>query len=93
MVLEPYSDKWKAFNWNVVEIDGHNMGQIVDALDHLPAVDCQKPTLILCNTVKGKGVSFMEKSVGWHAGALNSADMEKAIAEVEAAWAKERSVL
>jgi transketolase len=91
MNLEPYADKWRAFNWNVVEIDGHDMGQIIDALDKLPPITNQKPTVIIGNTVKGKGVSFMEKNIGWHAGALSKADMEKAVAEVDAAWAKVRS--
>jgi transketolase len=91
MNLEPYADKWRAFNWNTVEIDGHNMGQIVAALDNLPLVASQKPTVIIGSTVKGKGVSFMERNLGWHAGALSKEDMEKAISEVEAACVKERS--
>ncbi len=90
ITLDPYADKWKAFNWNVVEINGHDMAQIVDALDGLPPYNSNKPTAIVCNTIKGKGVSFMEKNIGWHAGALSKEDMEKAIAEVEAAY--ERSV-
>ena len=91
MVLEPYADKWRAFNWNVVEIDGHNMGQIVDALDNLPPITNKKPTAIVASTTKGKGVSFMERNIGWHAGALSKEDMEKAMAEVDAAFAKVRS--
>ena len=92
MIFEPYTDRWRAFNWNVVEIDGHDMNQIVDALDNLPPITNDKPTVLVCNTIKGKGVSFMEKNLGWHAGALSQEDMEKAIADVEEAWAKERSV-
>ncbi len=91
MSFENYEDRWRAFNWNVVEIDGHDMGQIVDTLDNLPPITNDKPTMIIANTIKGKGVSFMEGVVGWHAGALSTEDMEKAIAEVEEAWAKERS--
>ena len=91
MSFEHYADRWRAFNWDVVEIDGHDMGQIIDALDNIPPITHDKPTVIICNTVKGKGVSFMEKVVGWHAGALSTEDMEKAIAEVEEACAKERS--
>jgi transketolase len=91
MHLEPYADKWRAFNWNVVELDGHNMRQIVDVLDNLPPVTNAKPTVLIASTVKGKGVSFMEKNIGWHAGALSKADMEKAMADVEACFAKERS--
>jgi transketolase len=91
MNLEPYADKWRAFNWNVVEIDGHNMAQIIDALDNLPPITNKKPTALVCSTIKGKGVSFMEKNIGWHAGALSKVDMDKAIAELDAAWAKVRS--
>ena len=91
MSFEHYADRWKGFNWNVVEIDGHDMGQIVAALDNLPSITNEKPTVIICSTIKGKGVSFMERELGWHAGALSTEDMEKAIAEVEAACAKERS--
>jgi transketolase len=93
MSFEHYSDRWAAFGWNVVDIDGHNMGQIVDALDKLPPITNDKPTVIIANTIKGKGVEFMEKVVGWHAGALSKEDMEKAIAQVEAAWTKERVAL
>jgi transketolase len=75
----------------VVELDGHNMAQIVDALDNLPPITNKKPTVLVCQTIKGKGVSFMEKNIGWHAGALSKKDMEKAIADVDAACAKVRS--
>ncbi len=92
MVLEPYADKWRAFNWDVVEIDGHDMGQIIDALDNLPPITNEKPTMLICNTIKGKGVSFMEMDIGWHAGALSLEDTEKAIADVETAYEVERSV-
>jgi transketolase len=92
MNLEPYANKWRAFNWNVFELDGHNMAQIVDALDNLPPVTSEKPTVLIASTVKGKGVSFMERNVGWHAGALSKADMDKAIADIEANYAKLVSV-
>jgi transketolase len=91
MSFEHYGDRWKAFGWNVVDIDGHDMNQIVDALDHLPPITNDKPTVLIANTIKGKGVSFMEKQIAWHAGSLSKADMEKAIADVEANYAKERS--
>jgi transketolase len=88
MNLEPYADKWRAFNWNVVELDGHDMNQIVEALDNLPPVTNKKPTVIVAITVKGKGVRFMENDLGWHAGALSKVDMDKAMADVEAGYAK-----
>ena len=87
--LEPYADKWRAFGWNVVEINGNDMEQVVDALDSLPPVDSGVPTLIVANTVKGNGVSFMEKQVKWHCGSLTPQDMERALADVTAAHAKE----
>lgn len=90
MHLEPYADKWRSFNWNVVEMDGHDMGQIVDALDNLPPVSTEKPTMLIGHTIKGKGVSFMEKNIGWHAGALSAEDTQKALADIEADFAKER---
>ncbi len=91
MRLEPYADRWRAFNWNVVEIDGHDMAQIVDALDGIPEVTAEKPTVIIASTVKGKGVSFMERDIGWHAGALSKEDAEKALADIEADFARARS--
>jgi len=91
MSFEHYADRWRAFNWDAIEIDGHDMNQIVGALDNLPPITNEKPTVLICDTIKGKGVSFMERELGWHAGALSTEDMEKAIAEVEAACAKERS--
>jgi transketolase len=67
------------------------MGQIVSALDNLPPITNGKPTAIIASTVKGKGVSFMEHDLGWHAGALSKADMDKAMADIEAGFAKVRS--
>jgi transketolase len=91
MHLEPYADKWRAFNWNVVEINGHDMGQIVDALDNLPPITNENPTVIIASTIKGKGVSFMERDIGWHAGALSEEDTKKALADIEADYARVRS--
>jgi len=86
MNLEPYEDKWRAFNWNVVSIDGHDFNQIIDALDNLPPSTSNKPTAIVAHTMKGKGVKFMEHDLGWHAGALSKTDMEKAMADIETAY-------
>lgn len=79
VILEPYADKWRAFGWNVVEVDGHDMSQLVPAVDGLPDVDSQLPTAVVCHTVKGKGVSFMERDIGWHAGSVNKGDLAKAL--------------
>lgn len=61
--MQPFADKWRAFGWNVVEIDGHDYGQIKKAL---LARKKEKPTLVVANTIKGKGVSFMENVPIWH---------------------------
>ena len=55
----------------------------MEVVDNLPSVDTLKPTAIVCKTVKGKGVSFMEKNIGWHAGSLDEEDMRKALADIE----------
>ena len=83
MPLEPLADKWRAFKWNVVEIDGHDFEQIAAALDKAKTVK-GKPTAILAKTVKGKGVSFMEDQVGWHGVAPNKEQYEQATAELQA---------
>ncbi|MEA4909781.1 MAG: transketolase [Anaerolineaceae bacterium] len=79
--LEPLADKWRAFGWRVLEIDGHDMAQIVSALESIPAAAGQ-PTVILARTVKGKGVSFMEGVAGWHGKAPNQAQYQQAMAEI-----------
>jgi transketolase len=89
--LEPYCDKWRAFGWNVVEINGNDMAEIVDALDQLPPADSDTPTVIVANTIKGKTVSFMERNIGWHAGKVSEADWQRAKADIQADWDRERS--
>jgi transketolase len=80
--LDPFGIKWAAFGWNVLEIDGHNMEEIVAALE-LAVLGKGKPTVILANTVKGKGVSFMEDDNAWHQKAPNREQFEQAMAELE----------
>ncbi len=85
MPLDPISDKWKAFNWNVLEIDGHNMDQILKALAEARKLrdgGSKKPTFILAHTIKGKGVSFMEDPIAWHGVAPKVADRDRALAEL-----------
>ncbi len=86
MAMHPFAEKWKAFNWNVIEIDGHDMEAIIDTIDNLPAADSDKPTIIVGDTVKGHGVSFMENQVGWHAGCLKEDDWKQAKAELTEAY-------
>jgi len=90
MSMDPYADKWRAFGWNVMEVDGNDMEALVEALDSIPDPQGDVPTMLVCNTIKGKGVSFMEKQLGWHSGCLGTEDMEKALAEVNAAWIAEK---
>lgn len=70
MSPEPIKDKFIAFGWNVIEIDGHDFDDIQNAIEEAKKSD-DKPTLILANTIKGKGVSYMENQVGWHGKAPN----------------------
>ncbi len=81
MGLEPLGDKWRAFNWHVLEINGHDIKQIIEALKK--AVDTKgKPTVIIAHTVKGKGVSFMENNVDFHGKAPNPQETEQALKEL-----------
>lgn len=86
MNIDPVADKVKAFGWNVIEIeDGNDMAQVCEALDQLPPLDCAKeakPTFIISNTVKGKGVSFMEGNHKWHGGGIGDEDLKIALADV-----------
>lgn len=81
MNLEPLINKWRAFNWNTLEIDGHDFQQIIQSLDQAESVK-EKPTLILCHTIKGKGVSFMEGKWEWHGKAPNREEGQRAIQEI-----------
>ena len=81
MQVEPLAAKYSAFGWEVLRIDGHNMDQIVDAFEQARAV-VGKPVVILADTIKGKGVSFMEGQPGWHGKAPNREELEKALDEL-----------
>ncbi len=79
--LEPLVSKWDSFGWHVIEVDGHDVHDVMNALDQAEAVNgC--PTVILANTVKGKGVSFMEGRHQWHGKAPKGSDFEKAMKEL-----------
>ena len=79
--LDPLADKWRAFGWEVRELDGHDMGQVVDALDALP-LDTDRPTALIAHTVKGKGVSFAENTYLWHSNNVNDETYERALGEL-----------
>lgn len=82
--LEPLGDRWKAFGWNVHEVDGHDvvaMTELLRSLKNRPAGE--RPAVVIARTVKGKGVEFMESEFGWHLGWLDAADEKKVYAELE----------
>lgn len=79
--LEPIIEKYKAFKWDVIDVDGHNIEELIAAFDKACASK-EKPTLILAKTIKGKGVSFMEDVAGWHGKPPNREQMEKALADL-----------
>ena len=79
--LTPIPEKWKAFGWDVIEIDGHDMEQILEALDRADAAK-GKPTVIIAHTIKGKGVSFAENVVGCHNIALTQEQYDQALSEL-----------
>jgi transketolase len=81
MPIEPVADKWRAFNWHVIEIDGHDMGQIVSALEKAKAVK-GKPTIVIAETIKGKGVSYMENVAIWHGKAPCEEKAQQALKEI-----------
>jgi transketolase len=83
MTISPVEDKFRAFGWNVMTIDGHDYDAISDAVDAAKA-STGKPTLIVAETVKGKGVSFMENQVGWHGVAPTAEQAKEAVAELMA---------
>ena len=84
--LENLPEKWRAFHWNVIEVYGHDMNALIDVFDNLPPADSDVPTLIVCNTEKGHGVSFMANNPDWHMGNITDETMNKALAELKAAY-------
>jgi len=87
MSPEPVEEKFKAFGWNIIEVDGHDYVQIIDAIDKAKSTK-SKPTIVIAKTTKGKGVSFMENEVGWHGSAPNKEQRDQAIAELDATLAE-----
>jgi transketolase len=81
MKIEPITEKWKAFGWNVMDIDGHDMEQIVNALDEAERVK-GRPSVIVARTVKGKGVSFFEGKAEYHGIAPTKEERDKALEEL-----------
>ncbi len=83
MAMEPVADKWRAFGWQVIECDGHDVASLLEAFKALEQVK-GRPGVLLAHTVKGKGVSFMENKPAWHAKAPNEQEYQQAKAELTA---------
>jgi len=79
--IDPIEDRWRAFGWYVIRIDGHDFKQILDAFDKAEKVK-GKPTVIIADTIKGKGVSFMENNPKFHGMAPNKKEMKIALKEL-----------
>lgn len=86
--LSPLAEKWLSFGWNPIEIDGHDFNQVIPALEEARAAT-QKPTVIIANTIKGRGVSFMELNIKFHGTAPKPEEVEAAVKELQAAGAAE----
>ena len=82
MPIEPLADKWRAFGWHVLEIDGHDMAAILRAFDAAQA-HIEAPTVLIATTIKGRGVSFMEGDPDWHGRAPNDRELATALAELQ----------
>ena len=81
MPLEPLSDKWRAWNWHVIEIDGHNMEEIADAFDATKSI-FEKPTVIIAHTIAGKGVKEFERDYRWHSQLVDKKTEKMALKEL-----------
>ena len=82
-VTDPLPDKWKGFGWHVITVDGHDAGALIDAFDEADRTK-GKPTVLIAETVKGKGISFAENEAAFHNGALTPAQYAAALAELDA---------
>ena len=82
MPLEPLQNKWEAFNWHVLTIDGHDFRQILAAIEEAQRTK-GRPTVIIARTVKGKGVSFMENKIKYHGAATTDEELHMALSELE----------
>ncbi|MDI6734468.1 MAG: transketolase [Patescibacteria group bacterium] len=81
MPLEPLREKYEAFRWHVLEVDGHNIEEFVDAVNEARAI-YEKPTAIIAHTIPGKGVSFMEQDFNWHGRSPNKEEAKRALDEI-----------
>jgi transketolase len=90
MPLEALDEKYRSFNWNVININGHDFDEIMNAV-HAAKNEYEKPTLIIAHTIPGKGVSFMENKFEWHGKPPNKEEAKLALSELEAIAKKIKS--
>ena len=81
--LEPLADKWKAFGWHVLQCDGHDIADVVATMQQAKAAGKFAPVVVIADTIKGKGVSFMEGKYQWHGKACNEEERQQALAEID----------
>ena len=86
--LGDIAEKYRCFGWNVIEIDGNDISQIKYTFDNLPSIDFDCPTVLVCHTVKGKGVDYMENQIRWHTGKLTKEQFDIAIKYLENEYMK-----
>ena len=90
MPLEPLRAKYEAFNWSVLEVDGHNIEEVIDAANHAKAIH-DNPTVIICHTIPGKGVEFMENLPEWHGKPPNVGETIEALNDLRTLGGKIKS--
>lgn len=82
MSIEPLPDKWRSFGWDTLEVDGHDVAALFEALRSIDDPDRDRPAAIIAHTVKGKGIKYMEEEFGWHLGYLTPEDEQDALEEL-----------
>ena len=90
--LEPFADKWRSFNWDARTIDGHSFQELLDVFNDFRARETLKPLVIIANTIKGKGVSFMERKLVWHHGVPTANELEIARKELDSGKSLEKKI-
>lgn len=88
--IRSLAERYKIVGWNVIALDGNDIKDIKNAFDNLPSVGSDVPTIFVCHTTKGKGVSFMENQARWHAGKLDDEQFESAVRSLQKEYKKEK---
>ena len=91
MQVSPIDAKFEAFGWNVVSVDGHDVAALVDTVDALPPPSSERPSVVIAQTVKGKGIGFMEHTTKWHSGQIDDDTLTQCYAELDARYGTSRA--